>query len=89
MRTAQPKIAVMIAESAPMSKSRMEQVGIRRTGVALRQLSASEMRRGRFSAHRLAPNLAEETGDGRDDDKPCEKPGERAETMVLERLSSA
>jgi len=32
MRTAQPKTAVMIAESAAMSKSRMEQVGIRRGG---------------------------------------------------------
>jgi hypothetical protein len=47
------------------------------------------MHRSRFSAHRLARNPTEETGDGCDDDKSCEKPGERAETMVLERFSSA
>jgi hypothetical protein len=47
------------------------------------------MRKSRFSAHKLAPHLAEETGDGCGDDKSCEKPGERAETMVLERFSSA
>ena len=69
----------MIAESAAMSKPRMGQVDIGRSG----WLS------GNGSAHALARYPAQQTGNCGDDDKPREKPGERAEVMVLERLSAA
>jgi hypothetical protein len=89
MRTAQPKTAVMIAESTPMSKPRMEQGGIRRAGWRFGNSQRPKSAEAVSRRTGLVRNLAEETGDGCDDDKSCEKPGERAEAMVLERLSSA
>jgi hypothetical protein len=89
MRTAQPKTAVMIAESTPMSKPRMEQGGIRRVGWRFGNSRRPKCAVAVSRRTGLVRNLAEETGDGCDDGKACEKPDERAEAMVLERLPSA
>ena len=50
MRTAQPKTMVMIAESAAMSKPRMEQVGIGRGGWPAGNARASDAPQKRFLA---------------------------------------
>ena len=78
----------MIAESAAMSKSRMEHTGFGNGGWLSGNSSASGA--ANYVPWRaLTRNLAEKAGNGCDDNKPGKKPGERAEAMILQRLSAA
>jgi hypothetical protein len=100
MRTAQPTMAVMIAECGAMSKSphAKRSASDMFGGAPVASMPSRESRAvggttstppPRISESALARNLTEEARNGCGNDEPSEEPSKCAEAVILKRPSAA